>query len=185
MELQTERLLLRKWRDEDVELIVRLVEEPNAGKYLTEFSNREKIYEWIKAERDGFERHGYGLFAIERLESAGFIGFCGLVNVGYQAHFTPAVEMYWRIHPDYWGHGYATEAAAALAAYGFEKLKLNQIVAIAAVENVASRRVMERMGMSHDPGDDFDHPLKAVGDPLRRQVLYRINPREWHRRRKL
>lgn len=179
MELRTERLLLREWRDEDVELIAQLVGDPRVGKYLARFSDRQKIDAWIEAEREYFKRHSYGLFAMERLEAAGFIGFCGLINVGYQAHFTPAVEISWRVHPDHWGHGYATEAAAAVVAFGLEDLELKQIVANAAVENIASRRVMERIGMSHDPRDDFDHPLKAVDDPLRRQVLYRLTNEDW------
>ncbi|TIU06669.1 MAG: GNAT family N-acetyltransferase, partial [Mesorhizobium sp.] len=82
----------------------------------------------------------------------------------------------------HWGHGYATEAATAVLDFGFESLKLNQIVANAAVDNVASRRVMERIGMSHDPNDDFDHPLKAADDPLRRQVLYRLTYQDWRQK---
>ncbi|MER9594100.1 GNAT family N-acetyltransferase [Mesorhizobium sp. M0244] len=183
MELRTERLLLRKWRDDDVELIARLVQDPKAGQYLGRFVDRAAIDAWIKSEREHFERYGYGLFAMERLEAPGFIGFCGLVNVSYQAPFTPAVEMYWRVASDQWGQGYASEAAAAVVAFGFEKAKLNQVVAIAAVENTASRRVMERIGMSHNPKDDFDHPLKGVDDPLRRQVLYRLTYDHWHRKR--
>lgn len=184
MELRTERLLLRQWTDDDVEPIARLVQDPKAGKYLARFADRAAIDAWIKAEREHFTRHGYGLFAMERLGAPGFIGFCGLINVSYEAHFTPAVEMYWRVAPDQWGQGYASEAAAAVVAFGFQEFKLNQIVATAAVENVASRRVMEHIGMSHDPRDDFDSPLKAVDDPLRRQVLYKLTFQDWHRRRR-
>ncbi|MER8792417.1 GNAT family N-acetyltransferase [Mesorhizobium sp. M0983] len=183
MELRTKRLLLREWTDEDVEPIARMVDDPRVGEYLAKFVDRAGIDAWISAEREYFREHGYGLWAIERLGTAEFIGFCGLVEVGYQARFTPAIEVSWRLHPDHWGHGYATEAAAAVLDFGFENLKLNEIVANAAVGNVASQRVMERIGMSHDPNDDFDHPLKAADDPLRRQVLYRLAYQDWRQKR--
>ncbi|MER9559200.1 GNAT family N-acetyltransferase [Mesorhizobium sp. M0323] len=182
MELRTQRLLLREWKDEDVEPIVRMVSDPRVGKYLSNIGDRAAIEVWINRERERFKRLGYGLLAIERLDTSGFVGFCGLINVDYQAHFTPAVEISWRLDPDYWGHGYATEAAAAVLDFGFENLKLDQIVANAAVGNVASQRVMERIGMSHDLNDDFDHPLKAADDPLRRQVLYRLRYQDWRRK---
>ncbi|MER8836856.1 GNAT family N-acetyltransferase [Mesorhizobium sp. M0909] len=183
MELRTKRLLLREWKDEDAEPAAQLVDDPRVGKYLAKFDNRAAIDAWITAERERFKRHGYGLWAIERLGAAGFVGFCGIVDVAYQAHFTPAVEVSWRLHPDHWGHGYATEAAATVLDFGFRNLKLNEIIANAAVDNVASQRVMERVGMSHDPNDDFDHPLKAADDPLRRQVLYRLTYQDWRQKR--
>ncbi|MER8950132.1 GNAT family N-acetyltransferase [Mesorhizobium sp. M0809] len=181
MEMRTKRLLLREWTDEDLESIALLVSDPRVGRYLSPIGDRAAIEAWINRERENFKSRGYGLLAIERLGAPGFLGFCGLIDVGYQEHFTPAVEISWRLHPDNWGHGYATEAAAAALDFGFKDLNLNQIVANAAVDNVASRRVMERIGMSHDPKDDFDHPLKAADDPLRRQVLYRLAYQDWLR----
>ncbi|MER8824499.1 GNAT family N-acetyltransferase [Mesorhizobium sp. M0991] len=175
MELRTDRLLLREWKDQDVEPFARMNDDPRVVRYVATFANRTAIDAWINAQRDHFKRYGYGLWALETVDPAGrFIGFCGLNNVPYEAHFTPAVEIAWRLHPDWWGRGYATEAAFAALAYGFQRLKLNRIVANAAVNNVGSRRVMERIGMSHDPKDDFEHPLKAPDDPLRRQVLYSL-----------
>ncbi|MER9001957.1 GNAT family N-acetyltransferase [Mesorhizobium australicum] len=181
--LRTARLLMREWKDDDVDPIARMVEDPRVGKYLSKFRNRAAVQAWIEAEREQFRRKGYGLFAVERSDPPEFVGFCGLTDVDYEAHFTPAVEIGWRLQPDCWGHGYASEAAAAVLDFGFEALKLNEIVANSSVDNLASRIVMERIGMSHDPKDDFDHPLKAPDDVLRRQVLYRITLQDWHRRR--
>ncbi|RWJ04429.1 MAG: N-acetyltransferase [Mesorhizobium sp.] len=183
MELQTERLLLREWRDEDVEPLARMNDDPRVVRYVARLADRRAIEAWINTQREHFKKHRYGLWALERLDVSGLIGFCGLANVSYRAHFTPAVEIAWRLQPDCWGRGYATEAAVAALAFGFQNLKLNQIVANAAADNVESRRVMERIGMSHEPKDDFDHPLKAVDDPLRRQVLYRLTYQDWRQKR--
>ncbi|MEI8703445.1 GNAT family N-acetyltransferase [Mesorhizobium sp. ISC15] len=182
MELRTQRLLMREWRDEDVEPFAQMNDDSRVIRYIARLADRIAINAWINAQRHHFKRYGYGLWALEALDAAGFMGFCGLINVPYVAHFTPAVEIAWRLHPNCWGRGYATEAAVAALAFGFQNLKLDQIVSNAAVDNVESRRVMERIGMSHDPKDDFDHPLKAVDDPLRRQVLYRITFLDWQRK---
>ncbi|MER8949847.1 GNAT family N-acetyltransferase [Mesorhizobium sp. M0809] len=179
MELRTKRLLLRKWKDEDVQPFARMNDDPRVVRYLARIADRSAIEAWIKAQHEHFKKYGYGLWVLERSDVAGFLGFCGLVNIPYRAHFTPAVEIAWRLHPDCWGRGYATEAALAALAFGFQYLKLNQIVANAAVDNAASRRVMERIGMSFNPKDDFDHPLKAAHDPLRHQVLYRLTYQDW------
>ena len=104
---------------------------------------------------------------------SGFIGVVGLESVSYEAHFTPAVEVAWRLARAYWGRGYATEAARAALDYGFEQLGLTEIVALTVPANQRSRRVMERLGMTRSPEDDFDHPRVPEG-PLKRHVLYRL-----------
>ncbi|MES0057197.1 GNAT family N-acetyltransferase [Mesorhizobium sp. M0078] len=182
MELRTQRLLMREWKDEDVEPFARMNDDSRVVRYVARLGDRIAIDAWVSAQLHHFKRYGYGLWALETLDAAGFIGFCGLIKVPYVAHFTPAVEIAWRLHPDCWGRGYATEAAIAALTFGFQDLKLDQIVANAAVDNVESRRVMERLGMSHDPEDDFDHPLKTIDDPLRRQVLYRFTHQNWSRK---
>jgi ribosomal-protein-alanine N-acetyltransferase len=102
-----------------------------------------------------------------------FIGFVGLNEIHFQAHFTPAVEVGWRLAREHWGRGYATEAARAAVEFGFNELELPEIVAMTALKNAPSRRVMERLGMTTDPADDFDHPRVPPG-PLRRHALYRL-----------
>ena len=130
------------------------------------------------AERlgQGLAREGWGLFALEHTASGAFLGFAGIARVSFDAHFTPAVEVGWRLTRDAWGQGYATEAARAAVAFGFERLGLDEIVAFAVPANVRSIAVMRRLGMTHDPGDDFDHPRLPAGSPLRRHVLYRLRP---------
>lgn len=110
---------------------------------------------------------------VEISDTVGFAGFVGLAVPSFEAHFTPCVEVGWRLAVEHWGHGYATEAAKAVLAFGFEQVGLHEIVSFTVPENHPSRRVMERIGMTHDPADDFNHP--AVPDRLRRHVLYRIS----------
>lgn len=125
--------------------------------------------------REHFDRHGFGLWAIEVAGAADFVGLVGLSIPRFEAHFTPCVEIGWRLAFDYWGQGYATEAARAALEFGFDQLQLDEIVSFTVPANERSRRVMERLGMTHDPAEDFDHPNLPVGDPLRRHVLYRIS----------
>ncbi|WP_245278367.1 GNAT family N-acetyltransferase [Ensifer aridi] len=179
MSLETERLLLREWEDDDLDPLSKINDDPRVVRYVAQLPSREAVQKWILTQKEHFSQHGYGLWALERLGVEGLIGFCGIVQVPYHAHFTPAVEIAWRLAPSAWGHGFATEAASAAMSFGFKHLGLKEIVANAAIENSESRRVMERLGMTHDPRDDFDHPLKAADDPLRHQVLYRMKGQDW------
>ena len=118
---------------------------------------------------------GWGLWAVEVAGGAPFIGFVGLAEPQFEAHFTPCVEVGWRLAREHWGRGYATEAARAALEFGFGNLELDEIVALTTPANVRSRRVMERLGMTHDPADDFEHPRLPVGHPIRPHVLYRLS----------
>lgn len=122
----------------------------------------------------GFEADGFGLWALEVRGTGEFIGFTGLAVPEFEAHFMPAVEVGWRLARSAWGHGYATEAARAALAFGFEEVGLDEIVSFTTVANWRSRAVMERLDMSHDPADDFEHPSLPPGHPQRPHVLYRI-----------
>ena len=106
---------------------------------------------------------------------AAFAGFVGLAIPRFEAHFTPCVEIGWRLAAEYWNHGYATEAARAVLRFGFDTLQLDEIVAFTVPDNLASRRVMEKLGMTHNDADDFDHPALPAGHSLQRHVLYRIH----------
>jgi ribosomal-protein-alanine N-acetyltransferase len=125
-----------------------------------------------------FDAHGYGLWALELRESGELIGLTGLNAVVFEARFTPAVELGWRLAHARWGEGYASEAARAALRFGFERAGLAEIVAMTSVLNVRSQAVMERLGMHRDPGDDFVHPL-ARPRRLRPHVLYRLSAVEW------
>ena len=116
---------------------------------------------------------------MERRDDGAFLGFTGLAPPRFEAAFTPCVEVGWRLAAEAWGHGYATEAARAALAFGFEVRGLDEILSWTVPANLRSRAVMERIGMTHDPADDFDHPNIAVGSPLRRHVLYRLSRERW------
>jgi len=120
-----------------------------------------------------FEQHGFGLWAVEVVDQVSFIGFVGLAVPSFEAHFTPCVEVGWRIAAEFWGQGYAIEAARATLMFGFGPVALKEIVSFTVPENARSRRVMERLGMTHDPADDFEHPTLL---DRRRHVLYRLRP---------
>lgn len=122
-----------------------------------------------------FDDHGFGLFAAELREDHTFIGFVGLAVPSFQAHFTPCVEIGWRLSADHWGCGLATEGARGVVRHAFSELKLNELVSFTVPANLRSRRVMEKLGMAHDPADDFDHPNLPEAHPLRRHVLYRLS----------
>ena len=121
-----------------------------------------------------FEANDHGLWAVERMDGGGFIGYVGLAPATFEAPFTPAVEVGWRLAREHWNQGFATEAARASLADGFERLGLQEIVSFTTALNHRSRSVMRRLGMAHDPADDFDHPALPPGHRLRRHVLYRI-----------
>ena len=124
-------------------------------------------------------REGWGPWAVEVAGGTPFVGMVGLHRVNPDLPCAPAVEAAWRLHPDQWGHGYATEAAAASLAYGFGRAGLDEIIAFTTTLNRRSQAVMERIGMTRDPAGDFDHPRQPEGSPLRRHVLYRARASQW------
>lgn len=128
----------------------------------------------VRHIEQGFEERGYGLWALEVVGGAPFIGFVGLNLTTWEAPFTPAVEVGWRLGAEHWGRGYATEAAREAVRFGFEVLGLDEIVSFTVPANVRSRRVMERLGMTLDPGGDFENPNVPEGSHLRHHVLYRL-----------
>lgn len=173
-ELRTERLLLRRWRDEDLEPFAELNADPETMRYFPAPILRAESDAFAERARRQIDTEGWGLWAVEVAGGAEFIGFVGLARPSFDAHFTPAVEVGWRLARGHWGRGYATEAGRASLAYGFEKLGLAEIVSFTSALNEPSRRVMERLGMSHDAAGDFEHPRVPDGHPLRPHVLYRL-----------
>ncbi len=173
--LRTERLLLRRWTGSDREPFAALNADPRVMEHFPALLTPQESAAMIARIEEHFERHGFGLWAVEIPGAAPCVG---LSVPRFEARFTPCIEIGWRLAADYWGRGYATEAARAALAFGFETLGLAEILSFTATENARSRRVMERLGMTHDPADDFDHPLLPAGHRLRRHVLYRLgNPR--------
>jgi RimJ/RimL family protein N-acetyltransferase len=173
VELRTLRLLLRGWRPDDREAFAALNADPVTMEHFESPLTREESDAFVDRIEADLAELGWGLWAVEVEGAADFIGFVGLHPVRFDAHFTPAVEVGWRLDRAHWGHGYATEAARAAVAFGFGELGLHEIVSFTVPANRRSRAVMERLGMRRDPADDFDHPRVAAGHPLRRHVLYR------------
>jgi ribosomal-protein-alanine N-acetyltransferase len=177
--LSTPRLTLRPWRDADVDAFAAMFDDPQVMEYLLPVTDRAAIDATLDRIRGHFDAHGYGWWAAELRETGAFIGFVGLSHIPFEAHFTPAVEVGWRLASAHWGKGYATEGARAALQAAFTQLGLDQIVSITVPANQRSWRVMERIGMTHDPADDFDHPRVPDGDPMKRHVLYRIDRARW------
>ena len=181
-EIPTERLLLRAWRESDRAPFAALNADPVVMEHFPSRLDRAESDALVDRASAGWIANGFGLWALERRADGRFLGFAGLSRPSWEAHFTPAVEVGWRLVRDAWGHGYATEAAEAALVYGFETLGLDEIVSYTVPANVRSRAVMERIGMTRDPADDFDHPRLPPGSPLRRHVLYRLARDSWHAR---
>lgn len=174
--LTTARLTLRRWRDADRTPFQGINADPRVMEFFPAPLTPEESDSGIARVEQHFDRHGFGLYAVELIEPRSFIGFIGLNVPNFEAPFMPAVEIGWRLAYDYWGLGLATEGARAVVRHAFEKLRLPGLVSFTTVANARSRRVMEKVGMTHDPAADFDHPHLALGHPLRRHVLYRLYP---------
>jgi RimJ/RimL family protein N-acetyltransferase len=178
-ELSTERLLLRRWRESDRAPYAALNADPAVREFFPEVLTREQSDAQIAVFEDHFDQHSFGMWALELRASGELIGFTGMDLATYDAHFAPAIEIGWRLARAAWGHGYATEAALASLRFGFEQLELDEIVACTTPINLRSRAVMERIGMTWDPSEDFDHPEVAAGHPLCRHLLYRLRAEDW------
>jgi RimJ/RimL family protein N-acetyltransferase len=172
--LRTERLVLRPWRDADLAPFAALNADPEVMRYFPATLSRAESDAVAGRIRESFAARGFGNWAVEVPGVTPFAGFVGLSVPRFDAPFMPCVEIGWRLARACWGKGYASEAARAALDFGFASLKLPEIVSFTVVANLPSRRVMERLGMRHDPSGDFDHPVLAAGHPLRRHVLYRL-----------
>lgn len=176
--IESARLILRRWRAEDRVPFAALNASPVVTEFLPPLSRAESdaLIDRIESH---FDDRGFGFFAIERKDTGAFVGMAGLAVPRFEAHFMPAVEIGWRLAEAHWGHGFATEAARAALAHGFGPLGFEEIVAFTVPANRRSRAVMERLGMTRNPAEDFDHPNLEPGHPLRRHVLYRLKRRNF------
>ncbi len=179
--LATDRLLLRRWKDSDREPFSWLNADPRVMEFMPGPLSRRESDLLVDQIQSHFREHGFGLYATELRRDTSFIGFIGLAVPSFHADFTPCVEIGWRLSVDYWGHGLATEGAREVVRHAFEVLGLEDVVSFTVPANIRSRRVMEKLGMTHNPADDFDHPRLLEADPLRRHVLYRLRRSGWNR----
>lgn len=170
--IRTKHLILRNWQEEDFEPFANMNADPKVMEFFPATLTRTESDALAKKFIDHIQTHGWGPWAISAPD-APFIGFVGIKAVHYLPHIPEAVEIGWRLAYPYWGRGYAAEAALAALEYGFKTLHLNEIVAFTVEKNVRSRKVMEKIGMTHDPKDDFHHPALPKDHPLSWHVLYR------------
>lgn len=177
--LITDRLILRSWRFEDREAFAEINADPRVMEHFPSTLTRDESDALADRIAAALARDGYGLWAVEVRGGAPFVGYVGLAAPTFEAAFTPAIEVGWRLAAAHWGRGYATEAAAESLRVAFDVLGRDEVVSFTVPQNTPSRAVMERLGMTHDPADDFDHPRFLSDGRLRRHVLYRIDRAGW------
>lgn len=182
--METSRLALRCWRQTDLPAFAELNADPEVLRHFVSPLSRAQSDAFVSERiQPHFDRFGYGPWAVERKDTRQFIGFVGLMWQDFPAAFTPALEVGWRLARAQWGHGFATEAAERSLQFAFESASQTLVVSMTAVDNARSIAVMERLGMTRNADDDFDHPRVPVGHPLRRHVLFRITDEQWLARR--
>ena len=172
--LITDRLILRRWREEDRAPFAAMNADPRVMEFMPKRLSREESDRMIDRMEAGFEQRGFGLYAAELRVDGSFLGFIGLSVPAFESAFTPCVEIGWRLASQVWNRGLATEGARAVVGESFGRLGLASLVSFTAKQNAASQRVMQKLGMTCDPAEDFDHPNLPEGHPLRRHVLYRL-----------
>ncbi len=180
--LRTARLALRPWRESDRVPFAEMNADPDVMLHMPSLLSRAESDAMVERIVAHFESRGFGLWAVEVPGVADFVGFIGLLVPSFEAHFTPCVEIGWRLARAHWQKGYATEGARAALVAGFEQAGLAEIVSMTVERNVRSWSVMKRLGLHRSVADDFDHPRLPDGHPLKRHVLYRITRAEWRER---
>jgi RimJ/RimL family protein N-acetyltransferase len=178
--IPTERLVLREWREADREPFAAMNADPRVMEHFPSTLTGAESDAMIDRIVARWRRDGHGLWAVERTDDGAFLGFTGLASPTDAPDLPPFVEIGYRFAVPAWGHGYASEAARAAVGWGFEVLGLDEIASWTAASNTRSQAVMRRIGMTHDPADDFDHPRLPEGHRIRRHVLYRLRRSEPH-----
>jgi RimJ/RimL family protein N-acetyltransferase len=168
---QPHSFTLRQWRDDDLEPFIEMNADPEVMRYMPAPLTCDESTATLARVRGAIAERGWGLWAVE--VDGELAGWTGLNAPPWTAHFTPCVEVGWRLRRKFWGRGIATAAAREAVRYGFETLRLPEIVSFTVLANERSWRVMERLGFTRDPAEDFDHPRLPAGHPLRRHILYR------------
>lgn len=181
--LTTDRLVLRPWRDADLAPFAALNADPEVMEHFPAPLTPAETEAMMGRMTAALTERGFGWWAVEVPGEAPFIGFIGLSVPSFEAPFTPAVEVGWRLARAHWGRGYATEGGREALRFGFEDLGLAEIVSFTATPNTRSQAVMQRLGMTHDPADDFDHPALPAVHRLSRHVLYRLGAAAWSAKR--
>lgn len=173
------RFLLRPWRSSDTGPCAAMNADPEVMRYFPSVLSAGDNDVLIRRIDEHFALHGFGLWVLELPGTVPFAGFVGLLRVPFEAHFTPAVEIGWRLVPHAWGKGYATQAAQAVLRHAFQVLNMTDIVSFTTARNQRSQAVMRRLGMRTRAADNFEHPLLPPGHALRMHVLYRLRREQW------
>ncbi|MCF6765498.1 GNAT family N-acetyltransferase [Thiotrichales bacterium 19S3-7] len=173
--VETKRLILRTWQLEDIAEMTKINQDPQVMRYFPKLGDRDTTAWFIGRLEQHHLDHGYSLYAVVLKQTNQMIGFVGLLNVNFQASFTPAIEIGWRLAAKYWGNGYAPEAANAMLDIAFNQFGLEKIVSFTVKDNLNSRRVMQKIGMKYDSKNDFNHPMVDSKSALARHVLYQIS----------
>ena len=180
-DILTPRLRLRAWRDADLAPFAAMNGDPRVMEWLPSVLDRDASDAAAKRLRDHFEEHGFGKCVVETRDGGKFVGVVGLGWCTFEAPINPSVEVGWRLAASHWGKGYATEAARAALDYGFREVRLERITSFTVPANERSWRVMQRLGMTYTPDNDFEHPLLPPDSPLRRHVTYVMRKDDWAR----
>lgn len=172
--IETARLILRTWKNEDANAYYQINQDSKVVELLRGPLTMKQVKDFIPVVNKHQEKHGYTLWAVELKETGELVGFIGLNYIDWESHFTPAVEVGWRLGSQYWNKGYATEGAKASLEYGFKKCDLKEIVSFTVPANIRSIRVMEKIELKRDLNSDFAHPKLPAGHPLSQHILYRL-----------
>lgn len=172
--LETERLILRTWKEEDVQDYYEINLDPKVIEFLLGSLTVDECRVFVEKMNKQFDEKGYTLFAVELKETGELLGFIGLNYTDFKSDFTPCVEIGWRLSSKYWGQGLATEGALASLKYAFEKCGLDKIISFTAVGNEKSVRVMEKIGMTRVVDGDFAHPKLPLDHRLSKHIRYEI-----------
>jgi RimJ/RimL family protein N-acetyltransferase len=185
-EIRTPRLLLRNWEESDSDHFIAMGQDTRVMEYFPSLLTQEQSREFIRKTKEGFAERGWGLWAAEDLASSAFIGFIGikliLEEFPVKSIQSPPVEIGWRLKPEWWNQGLATEGALACLKLGFETLEIREIISFTSLLNTPSIRVMQKIGMTRNIADDFDHPRVPQGDKLRKHVVYRMTKEDWQKK---
>jgi RimJ/RimL family protein N-acetyltransferase len=171
--IETDRLILRTWKDEDADALWHINQDSKVTEFLLGSMTMEKVKEFIQVCNESFEAEQFCFFATEVKATSDLIGFIGLNRIKWEAHFTPAIEIAWRLGSQYWNKGYAQEGAKAVLDYGFNKIGLCEIVSFTIPDNARSVRVMEKIGMRRDLQGDFINPQRIGHPVVKPSVLYK------------
>ena len=169
----TQRLVLRSWKESDIPPLARMNSDDKVMEYFLKKLSHEETIDLYNQIQQELIASGFGAYAVEEKDTGAFIGFVGLHNVTFEVDFAPAIEILWRLLPEFWGQGYATEAAIACLKYARDELKIKEIVSFTSLPNKRSEHVMQKIGMTRIK--EFNHPLVEPNYPLYRHILYRID----------